>query len=294
MNPASPNVSANNVLERPQWWVKSFVNSAAVAGFQLLGSEQQITTDAPFRMVGLAVFLFAEDGSALGAAGNVNATLRFTRPDGSWVQKHITSAELLNPYDAGAILGAGGLTPPYYGYFSPLGTNILFPAGAAIQIDFAVAAGVTYSKALIVFIGTKLFNAGLVWAPSYPPKYNARPYFGYDLQIDLTTLPLRDVPFPVPARAALSGAALNADADFVWQSGTQTDQPGPGAAVLPVGTRTRGVGVKFKDWSGKYYMNDYVPLELIFGFDNSQTPGLLYPEIYIPKNQQLYFDFANL
>lgn len=133
-----------------------------------------------------------------------------------------------------------------------------------------------------------------MWAPSYPPKYNARPYFGYDLQIDLTTLPLRDVPFPVPARAALSGAALNADADFVWQSGTQTDQPGPGAAVLPVGTRTRGVGVKFKDWSGKYYMNDYVPLELIFGFDNSQTPGLLYPEIYIPKNQQLYFDFANL
>src|SRR6185369_14153650 len=116
----------------------------------------------------------------------------------------------------------------------------------------------------------------------------------YDLQIDLNTLPVRDMPFPVPARAALAGAAINADADFVWQAGTQTDQPGTGGGVDPVGTRVRRVGVKFKDWSGKYYMNDYVPLELIFGFDNSQTPGLVYPEIYIPKNQQLYFDFATL
>ena len=39
-------------------------------------------------------------------------------------------------------------------------------------------------------------------------------------------------------------------------------------------------------------MNDFVPVELIFGFDNSQIPGLLNPEIYIPKNQALYLDLA--
>lgn len=53
-----------------------------------------------------------------------------------------------------------------------------------------------------------------------------------------------------------------------------------------------GLGVKIKDWSGKYYMNDYVPAELIFGFDNSQGPGFPYPEIYIPKDQALYLDLA--
>jgi hypothetical protein len=54
----------------------------------------------------------------------------------------------------------------------------------------------------------------------------------------------------------------------------------------------KGVGVLIKDWQGKAYMNDFVPAELIFGFDNSQTPGLVYPEIYIPKNQALYLDVA--
>ncbi len=41
-------------------------------------------------------------------------------------------------------------------------------------------------------------------------------------------------------------------------------------------------------------MNDYVPIELIFGFDNSQTPGLVYPEIYIPAQNQMEFDIAGL
>lgn len=64
---------------------------------------------------------------------------------------------------------------------------------------------------------------------------------------------------------------------------------GGGGGVTPVGV-DRAIGIKIKDWTGKYFMNDYVPLDLIFGFDNSQTPGLVYPEIYIPKNQLLFLD----
>jgi len=56
----------------------------------------------------------------------------------------------------------------------------------------------------------------------------------------------------------------------------------------------KGIGLRIKDWTGKYYMNDYVPTELIFGFDNSQTPGFPYPEIYIPKQQAIYLDFKPL
>jgi len=68
----------------------------------------------------------------------------------------------------------------------------------------------------------------------------------------------------------------------------------PVAALSPVGL-LRGLGLKMKDWNGKYYMNDYVPLELIVGgFDYSQTPGIIYPEIYVPKNQALYFDLEQL
>jgi hypothetical protein len=51
------------------------------------------------------------------------------------------------------------------------------------------------------------------------------------------------------------------------------------------------MGVKIKDYVGKYYMNDYIPVALVYGFINGQVPGLPYPEIYIPRNQALYFDF---
>ena len=56
----------------------------------------------------------------------------------------------------------------------------------------------------------------------------------------------------------------------------------------------KGLGIIIRDTYGKAFMNDYVPIELIFGFDNSQNPGLVYPEIYIPKQQQLFMDIAQL
>lgn len=60
---------------------------------------------------------------------------------------------------------------------------------------------------------------------------------------------------------------------------------------MAAGTQ-KGLGIILRDTYGKAYMDDYVPLELLFGFDNSQTPGLIYPEIYIPKSQQLFMDIS--
>ena len=206
-----PNVRAN-MVERPQWYVKRLLNSGLVPAFQSLGVELQTETDAPFRMVGVAVYLVDQAGAPLGAAGNVNTTIRFTRPDGSWIQKHIISAQGLNPYDAGAPNGAVGNRPSFYAYFAPLGTNVLYPAGASIQIELQVVAGDVLAQALVVFIGTKLFPAGVTWAPTYPPKYAARPYFGYNIQILGADLPVLNVPFQVAP-----------DADFAWEHGQQTD-----------------------------------------------------------------------
>lgn len=120
-----------------------------------------------------------------------------------------------------------------------------------------------------------------MWWPLRDPSKPARPYFGYSLQFDASTLPIYNVPLNIAP-----------DADFAWQYGAQTSQP-PAPSLSPVGA-ARAIGVKIKDWTGKYFMNDYVPLDLIFGFNNSQTPGLVYPEIYIPKNQVIYADFAGL
>lgn len=50
------------------------------------------------------------------------------------------------------------------------------------------------------------------------------------------------------------------------------------------------LGLKIRDYMGKPYMNDFVPIDLLFGFDNAQIPGFPYPEIYIPRQQLLLID----
>lgn len=263
------------MIERPQWY------AIKLPGAGLLGVEIQLDTDAPFRMTGVALYVINGSGTALGAAGNLFTTIRFTRPDGTWTQRHLISGQQLNPFDQNAQNGAGGETAPYYSYFSPLSVNTMYPSGSSIQIDYTPEAGFTTPDNLIVvFVGTKIFDSSRVWSPTYPAQYRARPYFGYDLQINISTLPVLNQPLNIAP-----------DADFVWQCGAQTDQQA--SALTPVGV-TRGIGCIIRDWLQKPYMNTYIPLEMIFGFDNSQTPGMVYPEIYIPKNQALYFDIANL
>lgn len=259
----------SGLTERPQWYAKRFPNTTRpVAGQSNLGFEIRTDSDAPFRATGVAVYVFNEASAALGAAGNVGVTLRVARADRSWMQKHIISAQQLNPYDADSPAGAAGQPAAFFSYFSPLSPNAFYPAGASIVIDLVQLPGVVDALVMVVLIGTKLFRPGAVWAPTYPVKYRGRPFNGYNLQ---APIPSTDQPMNV-----------GADADFVWRGGAQT----PGTS--------RAFGVKFKDWNGKYYMNDFIPADLIFGFDNSQTPGLLYPEIYIPKQQALYFDLAVL
>lgn len=261
-----------NILERVQWNVARMLNPSLVADLSIVNQELKLDSDAPFRATGVAVYVVGN------TAGNQNITLRFTRADGNWVQKLLTSAQSLNPFQSGAIAGAGGQTAPFYSYFAPLAPNLLYPASSSILIDYEDLTG--NALVMVVFVGTKLFSKGITWSPTYPAKYTARPYLGYALQFATTTLPVYDLPLNI-----------NPDADFVWQAGAQTDQPVTGTS--PVAAE-RFLGVKIKDWVGKYYMNDYVPAELIFGFDNVQMPGLVYPEIYIPKNQAIYFDFVEL
>lgn len=270
-----------SLVERPQWYVARMLNPNLQANYPIVNQEIQLDSDAPFRMTGVAVYVVGASNA------NQQIQIRFTRSDRSWVQKWLTSAQVLNPFDQGAAAGAGGQTPPFYSYFAPLGSNLMYPPGGSIVIDYTDLVG--NALVMVVFIGTKLFERGRIWSPTYPAKYTARPYFGFALQANTALLPVLDLPFPPPRTNG--GGTVNADADFVWQAGGQTDQPA--SALSPVGVQ-RYLGCRIKDWGGKYYMNDYTPVELIFGFDNQQLPGMLYPEIYIPKNQQIYFDIDAL
>lgn len=275
--PATPNVQ-----ERAQWYVGSIANTALTTGLAQNGLIIKTDSDAPFRLSAIAVYVFDNAGNAQGAAGNVGVTLRFYRPDGtSGVQKHVLSAQAVNPYDAGSVNGAGGQTAPYFSLPTPVHPNILYPAGSMITFDYAALTGIAPELVKVVFIGTKLFAPGAMWNGEYPRSYRTRPFFGYALQIPTANLPSLN-----------NQLLIQPDADFVLQTAVQTNYRA--AALTPVGA-LRGLGIKMKDWNGKYYMNHHVPIELIFGgFDQSQTPGVIYPEIYVPKNQALYFDLVML
>lgn len=220
MNPPS-------MIERPQWYVKRFPNPGLAAGLPSLGLELRTDTDSVFRMTGIAVYVFNAASAPLGAAGNVGQTIRFTRPDGTWLQKHILSAQAVNPYDSGAVNGAGGQSPTFYSYFSALGTNIFYPAGSAIQIDLVALAGITDALVLVVFVGTKLLPAGQAWSPDYSPASRKRPFYGYSVQVLGSLLPTTNVPLQVQP-----------DAGFVWQHGQQTDGCAPPASPPIAGDLT--------------------------------------------------------
>jgi hypothetical protein len=54
------------------------------------------------------------------------------------------------------------------------------------------------------------------------------------------------------------------------------------------------LGVIVRDPSYKGYSNTYVPVGLLWPFLSAEAPGWLYPEIYVPRLGQLYFDFNYL
>lgn len=205
------------MIERPQWYAFRYrqPSRGLIAGQSALYQEITTDTDAPFRMTGVAVYVFVEERDTQGSAGNVGVTLRWTMPDGTWVQKHIDSAQLINPFDNQAVNGAGGMTAPYYSYFAPLGKNIFYPTASSIVIDFAELAGITDALVMVVFLGTKLYGEGSAWWPLRDPTKPARPYIGYSTQFDASKLPILNLIFSIAP-----------DADFAWEASAQTSQGG--------------------------------------------------------------------
>lgn len=264
------------MIERSQWYVAKFLNPNLVTGFSQFSLALQTNSDAPFRLFGIAFYVFDAAGNPQAAAGNIQVLVEFTRPNGTtYFQRHLIPAQAIQPFNQQAPGGAGGFPPPYYSYFSPINPNQLYPPTTTVTFDFSDVPLTATSRVYAVLIGTAIYQDGAVWSPKYPPKYTAMP-FDYAVQIPVTTLPVLNFPL-----------TINPDADFVWQKGAQTDHSG----TLPdIVGQDVGYGIIIRDVWGKSYMNDYVPLELIFGFDNSQTPGLVYPELYIPRLQQLSMD----
>lgn len=264
-------------------YVASFAQTFLTGG---IGSQGQVgegvslhlDPEAPFRLYGVCVWnLGVPEGD--GYDGQI--ALRFARPDGRLVQSVITASNLLFPGNRYNIPGLS----PNKAMVCPIRPSILYPANGIVQFDITgLPTSASTLGAIIVLIGTKIFNEGGVWAPTYPQRFKARNYTDNVTVQDFNPLngPLMNNIF-----------TAQQDADFVWQGGAYSDFPTGSSGATDL-CQLVDLGVIVKDYTYKAYSNGYVPAGLLFPFLGAEMQGIPYPEIYIPTQQQLLFDLNYL
>lgn len=181
-----------------------------------------------------------------------------------------------------------------YGNPKPVFPNVVFPASGVITLDVENTGSAAIEGLTFYWRGVKLYPWGSVPGYTYPDRMAGLAYWYKQEVFDLGVSELREnIIFTVQP-----------DADFVMRGGLCT-------APFSTGGRTFAeVFIKLKDFSKKPFSNDFVHLNVLFGsggFPSSipigttpsliapfgtgpSQPGLFYPEIYVPKDNQLLFD----
>jgi hypothetical protein len=174
------------------------------------------------------------------------------------------------------------------GTFFIIYPQIPFPTQLQIQVIVTDLSGGGITNGVLVFRGTKLYRPGTVFGPQYPPNFselNFRYAYSFTIPAGTTNSP-----------SVLAGQPLDvqSDADFVVRMMSAYVQP------LADGYSVGGNDVIIRDQYGKPYSSDWVPMETLFPLPNGDdlssalwwsVPDVtMYPEIYIPKSQQLLLD----
>lgn len=177
--------------------------------------------------------------------------------------------------------------------------QIIYPIGSQIVVDIGNNTGSPILNAILLFRGSKLFQDGAIAAPTYPSKLAGLP-FTYE-----TVVP----GVPVSGSPIFDNQLqVIHDADFVYRCGlcdpftlVVDGQPTSFASVTT--PQFSEVYVQLKDESRKFYSNIPIHVNDLFGQitpfstgagGNDERvdfhPGLITPEIYIPRDHSLYFD----
>ena len=257
------------MIERHQDYMLT-LPSVPVGGIQQV--PLKLDTDAPFalrlvrsRNIGLNGWRFTNPRNANQSSG--------LRTD--WVLPNVQGA---GPYPSrGAII---------YEEF-------VYPPGGTIWVDVGNTGDAPITNARLLFRGSKLYTDGTMWSPTYPERMAVLPSI---YQIVVPGVPLVQT---APLENLLT---INNDADFVFRCGvcdafTLTSPPPSGSLQFT------NVFVQLRDENRKAYSNVPIHVNDLFGqglptpfgsgSDDDQalfTPGLITPEIYLPRRHSLYFD----
>jgi hypothetical protein len=267
--------------------------AAVASGSTITGIGLQLDSDAPFVMTGRAV---RRQYSTVGLDIDLRGLqTRFTGPTRDYRVSSIRETYIRE-----------SLQQAYYGMmgaFKPIVPGIVYPPGSVLMVDLTYT-NATYTPIALSFYfrGFKLYPQGAVPAYTYPARM-ATQAFAY--QVPVVSLGADET-----RRGQIF--TVKQDADFALRGGQ-------GPAPIPDSPILAEISLILRDVNKQPYSNDFVPFEILFG--NTQptvtagsptyaldqfavgaagavsayctgpiSPGLFYPEIYIPKNHQMIYD----
>lgn len=201
---------------------------------------------------------------------------RFTTPRQAY-QSNALRSDWVAPVEQGGTVypGRGSIVFP----------ELIYQPGSTINVDIGNLTDGALTNAQLLFRGSKIYSDASRRVPTYPPKCSLE---RADYQVVVKGVPQ-------------SGQVLNVqfqvknDADFVYQYGAVDAWD---AATGETQDYTN-LFVQLKDESGKFFSNAPIHANDLFGLGfgtTSQddlmlwTPGLVSPEIYIPRRHSIYFD----
>lgn len=260
--------------------------ASVAAGAEITSINLRLDHDAPFSMRARAYRVAYDTLASRTQQGLNNVSVRFAGPLRDYRQQGYIPQNLVMPYG-----GQGGA-------WSPLGHEILYPAGGVIQMALVNTGATTLTNLTFYFRGVKLFPWGINPAYTYPKKCRLLPFVYPISPVVPPSNPYGTIQNLGTAETRLLQIfRCQNDADFVMRYA----QAGPSYSPFPL-----EVGIILRDENQKAFSNDYVHYETLFGpctgnFNcggvtigaigtGNALPSVMYPEVYVPKNHILWFD----
>src|ERR1017187_6575519 len=268
--------------------------ASVAAGQTITGIVLPLDSDAPFvlRSRAMRVQYTADERAGSRVQSGLNhLLLRWAGPDRDYRSEVLIRQSLLAPY-----FGQLGNPIPVY-------PQVVYPRHGQIAVDITNDGTAALTNLTLYWRGIKLFAPGAVKSYTYPDTFGVLPFTypqgvysdtdGFTLvrNIQVTQGPLRQI------------FRVKGDADFVIRGG----QAGRPFSATPVNE----VFITMRDEDEKPYSNDAVHMDILFGNSHMSTlypagtsfgvaavgagpnsPGLFFPEIYVPKNHLFYSDVS--
>lgn len=262
--------------------------ASVAAGAVIKEIELRLDPDAPFLLRSRAVRV--SYSSTLTQDYLQGLATRWTGPIRDYRQQDYVRESLQM-----AFYGQGGNA-------KPLHPGVLYPANGILVIDITNFGTNALKNLTFFWRGVKLFPPNACQWYTYPQDFQngknkakiAGEWFNY--QVAVSNLGQNEI-------RQTQIFTVRPDADFVLRGGQAT------APFLTSPGAFAEVGIKLLDADRKPYSNDYIPLDIMFGSEGFAginsiplgsthipmlsgpwSPGLFYPEIYVPKNQQLLYN----